>query len=70
MCHILIGNLGYILLLNIPENQHHTFTSHLRYQSQHETGPNLPAFVPSQVRGVGATFARIRMEDATNFLWH
>jgi len=38
MCHILIGNLSYILLLNIPESQHHTFTSHLRCQSHHETG--------------------------------
>src|SRR2546426_9693778 len=38
MCQILIGSLGYILLLNIPESQHHTFTSHLRCKSQHETG--------------------------------
>src|SRR3989442_15355995 len=38
MCQILIGSLGYILLLNIPESRHHTFISHLRCQSQHETG--------------------------------
>jgi hypothetical protein len=38
MCQILIGILGYILLLNIPESRHHTFTSHLQCQSQHEIG--------------------------------
>ena len=66
MCQILIGSLGYILLLNIPESRHYTFTSHLRCKSQHETG-RICLFilvvysateVASQARGVAAPFAR------------
>ncbi len=75
MCQILIGSLGYILLLNILESQHHTFTSHLRCKSQHETGriclfilvAESASEVAKPARVVGATFARILMEDATNF---
>src|SRR2546421_8673336 len=62
MCQILSGNLGYILLLNIPESRHHTFTSHLPVNPNMKLAESASE-VPSQARVVGVTFARILMED-------